>query len=262
MKKDPVVLLTFDVEEFDLPLEYNLRISEEEQMEIGKAGTEEMKRILEVAQIPATLFTTANFAQHYPELIKTLAQKNEIGSHTFYHSSFENKDLQTSLNTLEAITGNKVTGLRMPRFKKIDINLVKEAGYSYDSSVNPTYVPGKYNNLNLPRTLYREKDFLRLPVSVTPVLRFPLFWLSFKNIPYSIYKKIAMNTLLKDGYLSLYFHPWEFTDISKWEIPFYIKRQCGNPLSDNLNRLIADLKKEARFETVTDFIAGYPKSLL
>ena len=73
---------------------------------------------------------------------------------------------------------------------------------------------------------------------------------------------MALNTLLKDGYLSLYFHPWEFTDISKWKIPFYIKRHCGNLLSDNLNRLIADLKKEARFETVADFIAGYPKSLL
>ena len=262
MKKDRVVLLSFDVEEFDLPLEYNLPISEQQQMEIGKAGADEMKNIIEAGEVPATLFTTANFAQHYPELIKTLAQKNEIASHTFYHSSFKDEDLKNSGDTLERITGNKVTGLRMPRFKKIDINLVKEAGYSYDSSVNPTYIPGKYNNLNLPRTLYKEKNFLRLPVSVTPVLRFPLFWLSFKNIPYPIYKKMAMNTLAKDGYLSLYFHPWEFTDISKWKIPFYIKKDSGRRLADRLSMLITDLKKEAQFETFSNFIAGYTKSPL
>ena len=262
MQKDPVVLLTFDVEEFDLPLEYNLPISEQEQMQIGRAGTEEMKNILEVSDVPATLFTTAIFAQQYPELIKTLAKKNEIASHTFYHSRFENEDLKNSRDILEGITGNKISGLRMPRFKKIAIDLVKEAGYAYDSSVNPTYIPGKYNNLNLPRTVYKEKNFLRLPVSVTPVLRFPLFWLSFKNIPYPLYKKMAMDTLSKDGYLSLYFHPWEFTDISKWKIPFYIKKDCGSRLSERLNMLITDLKKEARFETVTDFIAGYAKSPL
>ena len=32
------VLLSFDVEEFDMPLEYNFPISANEQMEVGKRG--------------------------------------------------------------------------------------------------------------------------------------------------------------------------------------------------------------------------------
>jgi peptidoglycan/xylan/chitin deacetylase (PgdA/CDA1 family) len=257
MKKMPTILLTFDVEEFDLPIEYNLQISEDEQMHIGKLGADEMHKIIECQNISTTLFTTANFAQHYPELIKTLSQKNEIGSHTYYHSRFAKEDLENSKNTLAEITGNAIKGLRMPRFKKIDIDWIKEAGYQYDSSINPTYMPGRYNNLKAPRTVFKENDFTRLPVSVSSLVRFPLFWMAFKNIPYFLYKKMALDALKKDNYLSLYFHPWEFTDITKWQIPFYLKKHCVNKLSDKLNRLIEDLKNEAEFKTVSDFLSTY-----
>jgi len=36
----PTILISFDVEEFDMPLEYNFPISIESQMEIGKKGLE------------------------------------------------------------------------------------------------------------------------------------------------------------------------------------------------------------------------------
>ena len=61
-------------------------------------------------------------------------------------------------------------------------------------------------------------------------------------------------TLQKDGYLSLYFHPWEFTDISSFRLPFYIKRFSGIELTERLNRLINDLKKAATFSIVKDYI--------
>jgi peptidoglycan/xylan/chitin deacetylase (PgdA/CDA1 family) len=256
MKKNPTILLTFDVEEFDLPLEYNLTISEEEQMNIGKLGVDEMQKIINYQNIPTTLFTTANFAQHYPVLIKTLAQYNEIGSHTFYHSSFAKEDLENSRIKLEEITNTKIRGLRMPRFKKIETNWIVEAGYEYDSSINPTYMPGRYNNIKAPRTAFTENGFTRLPVSVSSPFRFPLFWMAFKNIPYTFYKEMAFNVLKKDGYLSLYFHPLEFTDINKWQIPFYLKRLCVTELSDKLNRLIEDLKKEAEFKTISEFLSN------
>jgi peptidoglycan/xylan/chitin deacetylase (PgdA/CDA1 family) len=254
MNKEPTILLTFDVEEFDLPLEYKIYISEEEQMLIGKLGTDEVKKIIESQNIETTLFTTANFANNYPEIIKELSNKNEIASHTFYHSHFEQKDLLNSKNTLSTITEKEIKGLRMPRFKKIPIDWIKDAGYAYDSSINPTYMPGRYNNLKISRTIYHENNFTRVPVSVSSTVRFPLFWMAFKNLPYSVYKRMALGALKKDGYLSLYFHPWEFTDITKWDIPFYLKKLCVNELSDKLNRLIIDLKKEAEFSTMSNFL--------
>lgn len=244
------ILLTFDVEEFDMPLEYGQDIAVHEQMNLGKKGLDAITELITLHNINCTLFTTANFALHYPGEIKSLAAKHEIASHTFYHSKFETKHLAESKNILEAISGQQIYGLRMPRMGSVDMNEVVAAGYKYDSSINPTFLPGRYNNLNLPRKTYTEKGIFRLPVSVTPHLRIPLFWLSFKNFPYPLYKMLALQTLKKDGSLSLYFHPWEFTDLSHIKIPQFTKRYSGSQLLDRLNTLITDLKKEGDFCTI------------
>lgn len=252
--KNHFILLTFDVEEFDTPLEYNYKIDLPEQMKIGKLGLDAITPIISTNKIASTLYTTANFADHFPNEIQALAQKHEIASHTFYHTTFEEKDLLNSKLKLEEITGKKVIGLRMPRMQKVDMNLVKEAGYLYDSSIHPTWIPGRYNNLKLPRTLYEQESVKRLPASVSTNIRLPLFWLAFKNYPYWFFKKLAIQTLKNDGYLCLYFHPWEFTNINHYNLPKYVKRYCGEALVQRLQNLITDLKPEGEFITTQDFI--------
>lgn len=247
------VLLSFDVEEFDMPLEYHFPISAEEQMQVGKKGLDAIAPILSDPAVTATLFTTANFAMHYPDEIKQLSDKHEIASHTFYHSSFEDAHLLQSKNKLEEITGKTVTGLRMPRMRKVLMTEVRKAGYLYDSSINPTYLPGRYNNLHLPRTFYTEEAVMRIPASVSPFLRIPLFWLSFKNLPYAVFKMLALQTLKKDGYICLYFHPWEFTNIEELGLPDFTKRLNGQPLVERLNMLLNDLKKESEFISMETF---------
>ncbi len=252
------ILLTFDVEEFDLPLEFKLPINTEEQFSIGKSGTDIIEKILLEANIETTLFTTANFALQFPADIKRLSQKHEIASHSFYHTGFKKEDLLNSRLALEEITGKRVEGFRMPRLKHIELQWIKEAGYSYDASINPTYIPGRYNLRHLPRTVYSQEDLLRVPCSVTPNIRLPLFWLSFKNLPYTVYKMLALQTLRKDGYLSLYFHPWEFTDISQFKLPAYLKRQSGHLLQERIQELIKDLKQEGEFCSMNTFLQTKP----
>ena len=248
------ILLTFDVEEFDLPLEYGIKISLEEQMAVGKKGLDAINEILNYKSIKSTLFTTANFALKYPSHIANLSNDHEIASHTFFHSSFKREDLKNSRQVLEDIISKEVKGFRMPRMKKIEISWVKEAGFSYDSSVNPTWIPGRYNNLRLPRTCYIENSITRVPASVSVNFRIPLFWLSFKNLPYQYFRTLALQTLRKDGYLSLYFHPWEFIDLSDFNVPIIIKRNSGIKLLLKLKRLITDLEKEGEFMTMQTFI--------
>ena len=251
--KEPTILLTFDVEEFDLPLEFKQEIPINRQMEIGKAGLDVVTTILNDFNVTSTLFTTGFFAKTFPEAIKELSSKHEIASHSLFHSTFSTSDLSESKILLEKITGNAVHGFRMPRMKPVNVQDLADAGYSYDSSINPTILPGRYNNLHLSRVFYREHGLLRLPGSVTPNLRIPLFWLSFKNFPYALYRKLALKTLQRDGYLSLYFHPWEFTDISSFQLPFYIKKLWGNELIDRLCMLMNDLKNVAVFSTVKNY---------
>ncbi len=250
----PKILLSFDVEEFDMPLEYNFNITIETQMEIGKKGLDNLMPILNDQNYTTTLFTTANFANQYPDTIRALSEKHEIASHTFYHSKFTTAHLLESRIRLEEIIQKPVKGLRMPRMRQVRVADINEAGYSYDASIHPTWLPGRYNNFHLPRIKYREQGLIRVPASVSPNLRIPLFWLSFKNFPYAMYLKLALQTLKKDGYLSLYFHPWEFTNITAFGLPKYTTKGSDNELLDKLYRLLNDLNKQAQFVTMGDFI--------
>jgi hypothetical protein len=69
----------------------------------------------------------------------------------------------------------------MPRLKEVEDREIEKAGYEYNSSMNPTYLPGRYNNFFKTRTRYYSNNLLNIPISVTPLIRFPLFWLSFKT---------------------------------------------------------------------------------
>ncbi len=248
------ILLSFDVEEFDMPLEYNCSISVDEQFAIGFEGLSVLMPMLEKFTGQHTFFTTANFAQRFPETIKAISQKHEIASHTYYHSYFVPQHLASSRITLEAVTGKPVHGLRMPRMAPVNMADVYAAGYRYDSSLNPTWLPGRYNNLSKPRVLFRDEQVVRVPASVTPVTRIPLFWLSFKNLPYGVFKQLVMQALNKDGYVCLYFHPWEFADITGYNIPFYTKRDCRSTLLIKLQRLIKDLSQVAVLTTISQYL--------
>lgn len=257
MNREQFILLSFDVEEFDTPLEYLQFISSEQQLKVGLDGLLAIKEVLTRHQIRTTLFTTANFAINYPELIRELSWSHEIASHTFYHSSFQTKDLKESKIALEKISGKPITGIRIPRMKYLKPDDLTDAGYIYDSSINPIWLPGRYNHLNKPTTSFTENKIFRIPASVSTFLRVPLFWLSFKNLPYSVYLRLVLHALNNAGYVCLYFHPWEFTDLSSYKLPRYIKKPDHEQLLERLDRLIKDLKTEGHFITMNSFYKRY-----
>jgi peptidoglycan/xylan/chitin deacetylase (PgdA/CDA1 family) len=248
-----VVLLSFDVEEFDVPEEYGQALPEAVKFAVSRNGLELLLQLLEELQIRATFFTTAHFALHHPALIQHIAQSHEIASHGFFHSAFEVADLAKSRTTLAAIAGTSITGFRMARLQKVNDWDIEAAGYVYNSSVNPTYLPGRYNNFFQPRTAHYTQTLLNIPVSVTPLIRFPLFWLSFKHLPLPLYQLASLWTLQTDHYLSLYFHPWEFTDISPFALPGYIKRHSGHEMLRRLRRYLTWLKSQAEFVPYSEF---------
>jgi peptidoglycan/xylan/chitin deacetylase (PgdA/CDA1 family) len=252
----PSVLLSFDVEEFDMPLEYGCHIEPTRQLAIGYEGLQKIIPFLEMPFMRTTLFTTAHFAENYAEEIRRLAVRHEIASHTWHHSRFETEDLLRSRLRLEEISGTRVTGLRMPRMRAVPMSDVLQAGYAYDASLHPTWLPGRYNNLHKPRTIHREDGMLRVPASVSPIFRIPLFWLGFKNYPYHLFLHMVRSVLSRDGYASLYCHPWEFTDVRGLGLPGYTIRGCEGRLLDRLYRLVRDLQEEAEFIPMHTFLSG------
>lgn len=256
----PFILLTFDLEEFDLPLEYGLTISAEEQMAITNQGLDRLQGVLDKHGVAVTFFTTAYYAEKNVDTMRQLAAKHEIASHMYYHLAYDDKYIAQSKFRLEELLGIKVEGFRMPRLKPFNRELLINAGYRYDSSLNPTFIPGKYNNFFAKKTPYTENSSgcIVLPASVSTFFRIPLFWLSFKNFPCWFYNCLCRLALKRQGYLNLYIHPWEFADLGHFSIPAYVKRHSGDALLNRLDKLIGNLKKRGQFVTAKDFVAANP----
>ena len=255
--KSTFVMLTFDLEEFDIPQEYGQQISLVNQFQVTLQGLARVLSVLDRHKIHATFFVTGHFADSHPDLIRHLSQTHEIASHALYHSNaraFCESDIVHSRRILEALSGQAVAGFRMPRLKTLDSQALRRWGFRYDSSINPTWLPGRYNMLRHNPLPSINNGLIELPCSTTPWLRFPLFWLSFKNLPLNIYTWLCRLTLKKRGNLTLYFHPWEFADLRAYKLPFYVKRTDSGELSAKLARLVRALKKRgATFVTCGTF---------
>ncbi len=256
-----MILLSFDIEEFDMPFEYGREIPFDEQISISKQGTEKILQLLAKHEVKATFYTTANFAQHEPILVQNIVTAgHELASHGFYHNNLEIKHLKESKDLLEKIGNVTVKGYRMARMMPVSESEIYKAGYTYNSSINPTFIPGRYNNFNEPRTYFIRENVWQLPASVSPVIRFPLFWLSFQNLPLTIYQYLAKQTYKKDKYLNVYFHPWEFMPIGqekRFNIPGHVTRNTGQTLVDRLEKFILWAKKNNYpFGLTRDFIQG------
>lgn len=251
------ILFSIDLEEFDLPEEYGYTLPVEEKLQVSLPGMQALDAIMDKHHVTATIFTTAFWASHYKDYMRLLAAKHEIASHTYYHNSFKTEDLAASRIALSEITGQEVTGLRMPRMRYVDPADVAAAGYTYDSSLNPTWLPGRYNHFDKPRTLHKNEHVWEMPSSVTPILRIPIFWLALKNFPLGFYKMLCNRILNHDGYILFYVHPWEFVDLSKYNVPAMTKRIDGVQLQDRVDKLFIHLNKRASFTTHKEYLRKY-----
>lgn len=244
-----MVFLSFDIEEFDAPVEFGHPIPFEKQIEISARGTEAILSLLKEKDVKATFFCTATFAMERPNLVQRITEEgHELASHGYYHSSFHVDDLLSSRLKLQEITGYDVVGFRMPRMQNVSGYVLKNAGYKYDSSLNPTWMPGRYNNLGKPtRPFISPEQLLVLPASVTPIVRFPLFWLCFHNLPMDIFNDLCIYTYRDKQYFNIYFHPWEFVHLPSdplIKLPFYMRQNTGEEALFRLSALIDRLKRQ------------------
>lgn len=82
-----MILLSFDIEEFDVPLEHGVVYdSLKEGMEESRYGTNKILECLKECGVKGTFFCTTNFASHAPEEIERIIDEgHEIASHGCNH---------------------------------------------------------------------------------------------------------------------------------------------------------------------------------
>ncbi len=254
------VLLSFDTEEFDVPREHGVDYDTlKEGMEVSIEGTNRILDVLRDNDARATFFCTANFAEHAPEVMhRIVAEGHEVACHGVDHLQPQASDVFRSKEIVERVTGLTVHGYRQPRMFPVSDDDIRAAGYTYNSSLNPAFIPGRYMHLTAPRTWFMKDSVMQIPASVTPWVRFPLFWLSLHNLPERLYHWLACRTLKHDGYLVTYFHPWEFYELSKHpelRMPFIIRNHSGQQMCNRLARLIQKLRTtHSDFITFSEFV--------
>ena len=254
-----MILLSFDTEEFDVPREHGVDYSLEEGMQVSVTGTNRILDVLQRNGVRATFFCTGNFAEHAPEVMKRIMDEgHEVACHGVDHWRPADTDFARSKEIVERITGRTVYGYRQPRMFPVLESEIRRVGYRYNSSLNPAFIPGRYMHLTEPRTWFMKDGVMQIPASVTPWLRFPLFWLSLHNLPQWLYHWLTRRTLSRDGYFVTYFHPWEFYELKEHpelKMPFIIRNHSGQQMMERLDSLIKMLKGRGHeFITFNEFV--------
>ena len=262
-----MILLSFDTEEFDLPREHGVDISLDDSMAVSVRGINRILDMLSECAVHATFFCTVTFAEHAPQVMQRIVDEgHEVACHAMNHWNPQPDDAPRAKVALERLCRRPVLGYRQPRMQPVDTRELKDAGYCYDSSIHPTVIPGRYMHLNVSRKPYVSDGVLQIPVSVSPWLRLPVFWLACHNYPQWLYMWLCKRTLKHDGRFVIYFHPWEFVNLNEhpeWRIPWIIRRNSGREMLLRLKKLIDMMKQcDNQFITYTEFYNIYSKQYL
>jgi polysaccharide deacetylase family protein (PEP-CTERM system associated) len=146
-------LFSIDVEDFFHGKAFRYMSREQWDAQPGRVeqNTLRILELLEKSDNKATFFYLGWVAKKYPQLVKqTMAAGHEIASHGYHHlynpdsPEILYEDMKTAKDTIEEITGQKVLGYRAPCFinyrtREYFFDILHKAGYTYDSSLYPSY---------------------------------------------------------------------------------------------------------------------------
>lgn len=219
-------ILTFDVEEWFHLLDNDSTRSEEQwkgyEVRIHK-NIDRIFKVLEDTDTKATFFIIGWIAKTYPEVVKRIAEKYEIGSHTMTHQLVWQQtpeefwqDVDSSIKLLQDLTGKPVKYFRAPGFSIREseawaFKILYDLGIEVDCSVFPAHhahggMPsyGKGEPAIIDVNGFRIKEF---PVSTREISGHHLIYSGggyFRLFPYWIIKKWAEED---PDYLLSYIHP-------------------------------------------------------
>ncbi len=219
-------ILTFDIEEWFHLLDNDSTRTENEWKNYEVRIYENVDRILNILEesgVKATFFVIGWIAKQYPDVVKKIAEKYEIGSHTLNHQLVWQQspkqfreDVFSSIKLLEDITGKKVRMFRAPGFsiRKTEgwaFEILQECGIEVDSSVFPAHhahggMPD-YGECKPSIIEYNGVKIKEFPISFKNILNKHIIFSGggyFRLFPYFLIKKWTKE---QKDYLLAYIHP-------------------------------------------------------
>lgn len=219
-------ILTFDVEEWFHLLDFDATRTEAEWGRYEVRIHENVDRILDIldeTNTKATFFIIGWIAKTYPEVVRKIAAKYQIGTHTMTHQLVWQQtpdefreDVAASVKLLQDITGKPVECFRAPGFSIREseawaFDALAELGIKYDCSVFPAHhahggMPS-YGKAMPSIIRHGNVEMKEFPVSVKEIAGKHIIFSGggyFRLAPYQLIKKWSKES---DGYLLSYIHP-------------------------------------------------------
>lgn len=198
---------------------------------------EKMFSIIENTKTSPSFFVLASTAEKYPNIVKRIAQKYDIGTHSYSHTLVNTQtikefsdDLKKSIDTIEQITGKKVNKYRSPGFSLSSPEYMEqliENGIEIDCSQTPSnhFYGQKTTNITRPHRIELQNGIIKeFPITTFKYLCKNIGFTGggyFRLFPYSIIK----HTTKINPYIMAYIHLSDI-DSSKTKIeglPFFVQ---------------------------------------
>ncbi len=219
-------ILTFDIEEWFHLLDFadTKTQSQWEGFEVRiHENVDRILSILDEHDTKATFFIIGWIAKKYPEVVKKIADRYQIGCHTMNHQlvwqqspeEFEN-DVESCLKLLEDISGKKVECFRAPGFSIREsetwaFEILAKLGVTTDCSI----FSGKHAHGGMPSFEYHRPAIIscggitlkEFPINFKRVLGHNIIFSGggyFRLFPYWLIKKWTKES---GDYLLSYIHP-------------------------------------------------------
>jgi len=140
--------------------------------------------MIQELDVPVSIFVVGRFLEESPHAVEALRSEldSEFHLHSYGHdpemSQGFNSDLRQGIEAFKTFFGSSPDGYRAPLGRITDQQLVTldRQGFTFDSSIYPSYRPGAYNNLTAPTEPYQPHNtdtIVELPIGVIPYLRIP-----------------------------------------------------------------------------------------
>lgn len=240
-----------------------------------KAGIFRLLDLFEKHNILATFFVTGEMARKHSKVVRAIRQKgHEVACHGLIHGKNEcllsridqKRRIEEATSIIKEKIGVRPVGFRAPclRANTDTMAVLLENDYLYDSSLIPTFIPGYYGHLNSSLRPYRlslnfsdkgrTDELLEIPVSVNPIIPFPLSAAWMRNLGFSWVKfGVKMNFFFGNPVV-FYVHPRDVLSLPKVKgVPWHVYRNVGFSAVKMLDGIIKYVKSlEAVFVRAVD----------
>jgi hypothetical protein len=148
----------------------------------GMNNLGKLEEIVRKYNLKLTAFVTGKSLEDNPDILKHLKSMNcEIEQHSYSHQvGHDSKldDIKKGIKIHEKIVGDLPYGYRAPQgiITQKEVFFLESMGIKYDSSIFPSFFPGRYNRLKFPLIPYiiKNSSIMEIPFGVVRRIRIPI----------------------------------------------------------------------------------------